>query len=189
MSERAQSEIGRRVAELRKLRGLTQAGLAARLHRSESWVTKIERGARGLDSVTVLTELAEALAVPVEQLAGGQTGRPGERPGQGGAALTELQRVLDRPSITSLDASEVRSVAEIARGAEALRRMYETFRHNFSTVLPRLPVLLGEAKSVARTAPAPDRPRAYAALVSLYRLTAMEFYHWGDLTRARVAVD
>jgi transcriptional regulator with XRE-family HTH domain len=40
MVEHALPSIGRRVAELRKLRGLTQAGLAARLHRSQSWVTK-----------------------------------------------------------------------------------------------------------------------------------------------------
>lgn len=39
-SDLADLPIGQRVAALRKLRGLTQAGLAARLHRSESWVRR-----------------------------------------------------------------------------------------------------------------------------------------------------
>ena len=41
--------IGQRIALYRRLRGLTQEGLAMRLHRSKSWVTKVERGERQID--------------------------------------------------------------------------------------------------------------------------------------------
>jgi transcriptional regulator with XRE-family HTH domain len=38
--------IGERIAHHRRNLGLTQEGLAMRLFRSKSWVTKIERGER-----------------------------------------------------------------------------------------------------------------------------------------------
>jgi transcriptional regulator with XRE-family HTH domain len=50
--------LGRRVAELRHLSGLTQEGLALRLHRSASWVKKVEQGRRSLDSIRTLAEIA-----------------------------------------------------------------------------------------------------------------------------------
>jgi transcriptional regulator with XRE-family HTH domain len=57
--------IGQRIARYRRLRGLTQEGLAMRLHRSKSWVTKVERGERPIDSVTVLLQVSKALGVEV----------------------------------------------------------------------------------------------------------------------------
>ena len=62
--------IGRRIAAHRRRLGLTQQGLAMRLHRSTSWVTKIERGGRPLDSVRTLLEVARALGVEVRELTG-----------------------------------------------------------------------------------------------------------------------
>jgi transcriptional regulator with XRE-family HTH domain len=55
--------IGERIAQHRKHLGLTQEGLAMRLFRSKSWVTKIERGERPLDSVRSLVDVARALGV------------------------------------------------------------------------------------------------------------------------------
>jgi hypothetical protein len=34
-----------------------------------------------------------------------------------------------------------------------------------------------------------ERRRAYATLADLYRLASMGLRHWGDLPRARVAID
>jgi transcriptional regulator with XRE-family HTH domain len=59
---------GARVAELRRRAGLTQDQLAHRLDRSESWVSKIERGARPLTDLRVLGEVASALGVAVRDL-------------------------------------------------------------------------------------------------------------------------
>ena len=53
--------IGERIARYRRALGLTQEGLAMRLFRSKSWVTKVERGERPLDSVRTLLEVARAL--------------------------------------------------------------------------------------------------------------------------------
>ena len=95
MDSTSDISIGQRIAMYRKLRGFTQEGLGMRLHRSKSWVTKIERGERSIDSITVLLQVARALGVEVQKL----TGRPyfpepGGRAAGGAEALSELRRVL-----------------------------------------------------------------------------------------------
>ena len=46
MEDLSPAVLGRRVAEPRRRAGVTQEGLALRLHRSGSWVKKIEQGRR-----------------------------------------------------------------------------------------------------------------------------------------------
>lgn len=64
-----QRAFGQRVAFLRKKLGLSQAEFARRLDRSETWLSQVERGARRIDRMSVLERLAEALGVPVGELA------------------------------------------------------------------------------------------------------------------------
>ena len=68
MNSTSGMSIGQRIALYRRLRGLTQEGLAMRLHRSKSWVTKVERGERQIDSVTALLQVSKALGVEVQKL-------------------------------------------------------------------------------------------------------------------------
>jgi transcriptional regulator with XRE-family HTH domain len=44
--------------------------LAGLVGRSESWLSQVERGKRGVDSYVVLTRMAEVLRVEVEELTG-----------------------------------------------------------------------------------------------------------------------
>jgi transcriptional regulator with XRE-family HTH domain len=46
---------GQRIARARRRRGLSQAALAGLIGRSESWLSQVERGKRGIDSHAVLT--------------------------------------------------------------------------------------------------------------------------------------
>ena len=55
--------------ETRQKAGLTQAELAARLHRPQSWVAKIEGGERRLD-VVELAEVSQALEIDPAKLIG-----------------------------------------------------------------------------------------------------------------------
>jgi transcriptional regulator with XRE-family HTH domain len=55
-------ELGRRVRELRHVRGWTQTELAARMGVKQSAIGKIERGESDIP-VTALTRLADALGV------------------------------------------------------------------------------------------------------------------------------
>ncbi|WP_433688724.1 helix-turn-helix domain-containing protein [Micromonospora carbonacea] len=64
---------GRRVAQWRVRRGLTQQLLADRVGKSKSWMDKVERGVRALDKVSTLQELAAALRVDASVLLGRDT--------------------------------------------------------------------------------------------------------------------
>lgn len=62
-------DLGRVVQAQRKRLGLSQVEFAARLGRSEAWVSQVERGVRSIDRMSVLQRLADALDVPVSALA------------------------------------------------------------------------------------------------------------------------
>jgi transcriptional regulator with XRE-family HTH domain len=70
---------GQRIARARRRRGLSQAVFAGLVGRSESWLSQVERGKRGVDSHSVLVRLAEVLRVDIEEITGAadedETGR------------------------------------------------------------------------------------------------------------------
>ena len=71
-------QIGRRVKEIRKSRGLSQADLAERIDMSVPYISHIET-ARKQASLTVLVLIANALKVTVDTLlSGNQTNDPAE---------------------------------------------------------------------------------------------------------------
>jgi transcriptional regulator with XRE-family HTH domain len=60
--------VGERVARLRKARRITQEGLALKMHRSVSWVSKVEQGQRRVENISTLMQLASALGVGLGDL-------------------------------------------------------------------------------------------------------------------------
>ena len=78
--------LGERIAYYRRRRGLSQVKLAGLLGRSESWLSQVERGVRSIDRISVLTQVAAALNVPVTELSPDPLvqehgGRAPDRPG------------------------------------------------------------------------------------------------------------
>ena len=187
--------IGQRIALYRRLRGLTQEGLAMRLHRSKSWVTKVERGERQIDSVTALLQVSKALGVEVQKL----TGRPYfPEPGGGSSeraeGLSELRRVLMRHDAIHGVAhggsdEPAPDLGELSVEARRARDLYETSATNFSAVVPFLPGLIDRAQLVARQASGEERAGAYRVLADLYRLAATELRQYGDLDLGWIAAD
>jgi transcriptional regulator with XRE-family HTH domain len=70
MTPSGREPAGQRIARARRRRGLSQAVLAGLVGRSESWLSQVERGKRGVDSHSVLVRLAEILRVDIEELTG-----------------------------------------------------------------------------------------------------------------------
>jgi transcriptional regulator with XRE-family HTH domain len=74
-------QVGRQVARARRRKGLSQLEFADHVGRSESWVSKIERGLLSLDSLALARKISQVLAVPLEHLiaidAQGVDGQPG----------------------------------------------------------------------------------------------------------------
>lgn len=82
---------GARIPRARRRRGLSQAVLAGLVGRSESWLSQVERGKRGVDSHTVLTRMATVLRVEVAELAG-----PDHRDGEEGQHVYEPAAEIER---------------------------------------------------------------------------------------------
>ena len=64
-----QTALGRKIAERRRRRGLSQPELARMINRSVAWVSQVERGVRKVDRMSVLETVADALGVPLSELA------------------------------------------------------------------------------------------------------------------------
>ncbi|MEV4830088.1 helix-turn-helix domain-containing protein [Micromonospora sp. NPDC049257] len=66
--------VGRRVAQWRVRRNMTQQQFADHLGKSKSWVDKVERGVRRLEQVSHLRMVAETLRIDLEVLLAGSAG-------------------------------------------------------------------------------------------------------------------
>lgn len=69
MSTEYQKALGRKIAQARRRRGLSQPELARLIDRSVAWVSQVERGVRKVDRMSVLETLAQALDIPLAELA------------------------------------------------------------------------------------------------------------------------
>lgn len=64
-----QVALGRKIADQRHRRGLSQPELARMVGRSVAWLSQVERGVRKVDRMSVLEMLAKALDMPLAELA------------------------------------------------------------------------------------------------------------------------
>lgn len=82
---------GRRIAELRKIRGYTQETFAEKIALSWRSVADIERGYRGT-SVDILMDMAETLGTSVDYLLFGESRTRGEN----GTELSDMEERIGR---------------------------------------------------------------------------------------------
>jgi transcriptional regulator with XRE-family HTH domain len=167
---------------------MSQEVLAHLLGRSKSWLTKVERGERQLDRVSVITEIARVLRVDVTEL----TGQP-LQPDAGvpaPAALPAIRRALIRPEAGRLDAG--------AAGVDDLPtlrgRMLQAnrLRHggNFDGLAALLPSLLEDVQVAAVVArPGPEQQAALELVVDACHCARMALKALGYLDLAWIATD
>lgn len=153
--------VGRRVAELRRRAGLTQDGLALRLHRSTSWVKKVEQGARPLDSVRVMREVAAALGIELADL---REDLDPTRPGH--SAIPALRRALtaSRPAVEPPPAQQLRD------RVVAVGDAWQTQPKCYSQVAPLVPPLIEQARSAVEDATGDARRGALLTLAMAAQL-------------------
>jgi transcriptional regulator with XRE-family HTH domain len=173
---------GDRIAQTRKLRHLTQQGLARASGVSVSHLAQIEQGRRPA-SPTVLAALARALSVPVADL----TGQP---------YLQELRRDhldgLIQPLREALDIYDLgadpdvapRPVAALEAHADRLCRLVRA--SDLRTVSAELPAAIVETTTAAHTG---GERRVWQALASLYRSAYDVASKLGFYDLASIALD
>lgn len=159
--------MGRRVAQWRIRRNMTQQQFADRLGKSKSWVDKVERGVRRLERVSNLREVAETLRIDVEVLL---AARP-VRPTPVAAGVDGVRTALARYHLPG--AAPPPSVEELAARLEHAEQSYRHARH--PALLTLLPGLLDAAREAhaAGEAHAARRGATDALLVSVYALIAL----------------
>lgn len=179
---------GQTIRRARRRRGISQAALAGLVGRSESWLSQVERGKREVDSLSVLTRMAEILRVPLTNLV--DTGE--EAPDVKYAAARSIEGAMMR--YTSLetiiedsggqapqvDASGLRAEADRAYAAYQAARYEEVGR--------RLPRLIRQVEAAARGREA-DRPAVCSARAQVYNTCAAVLKRTGEHQLAWQAAD
>ncbi|WP_189045300.1 helix-turn-helix domain-containing protein [Micromonospora sonchi] len=151
--------VGRRVAQWRVRRNMTQQQFADRLGKSKSWVDKVERGVRRLERVSNLREIADALRIDVQVLLA-------ERPAHPAPADAGVERI--RAALARYHVEGAPRPPDLAQLRASLEHAKQSYRHaRYPVLLALLPGLL-DAVRVARPNRATD-----ALLVPVYGLIAL----------------
>ncbi|WP_369216618.1 helix-turn-helix domain-containing protein [Streptomyces flavofungini] len=175
--------IGRRIAEARKARGLTQFQLAQRIPCSKSLIAQVERGHKPA-TPSLTAGAARALGVRLEQL----TGQPYEDPHRGRVHAT----VPDiRTSMLSWDLPDetlpVRCYGELAADVASASALGREGR--YARLGRLLPSLLDELSTACHAADGPERERLFGLLAEAYSGVTAIAYAVGLLDLRSQAMD
>ncbi|MEW2589016.1 helix-turn-helix domain-containing protein [Micromonospora aurantiaca] len=178
--------IGRRVAELRARRGMTQQVFADRVGKSKSWVDKVERGVRNLDRLSAIEAVARALGVAPKVLLPGKA-QPEPATDVGGA-LERVREALARHDLSGSGSDGPRTPSSVRVLDHQVGYAWAAYRNgHHPQVLRMLPDLLGESRRVYRTLTA-DASTA-DLLVRVHRLAAQVLVKLGEPNLAWLAAD
>ncbi|MGH3860741.1 helix-turn-helix domain-containing protein [Actinokineospora sp.] len=177
--------LGRQVAFHRSRLGLSQRELAARLSRSESWVSQVERGVRQVDRMSVLEKIAEVLDVPLSELATDSVVAAPERP----RAATALSLALCSSDALHAVLSEVTpvDVQRLSLRADQAWEFAHESRHEDLSHL--LGTLIPELEYASRKTTGANRRHLCAAKAKAYHAAAGVLSKLGETAAAWVAVD
>lgn len=192
MPAEADDHTGARIAQYRKLRGLTQRGLAQRANVAYGTLTKVESG-HAAPQPTLVAAVARALRVDVRRLV--DVGpRGGDDAPDVDEALEPLRWALhsdvtDHPGADGRPPP--RPIEEVA--ADVGARARELIRDGLTDkVAAAMPALLDELMAGAAAADGDgdgDDPRVWATLAHAYRCAHHVASRWGYRDLAMVALD
>ncbi|HET6354864.1 helix-turn-helix transcriptional regulator [Streptomyces sp.] len=189
--------FGRRVQRLRKEQRRTQTELAARLGKTSSWMSQVERGIQPVQRMDLLQQIADELGVSVQQLRPGVPA-DGSGPSQQPAPLSlsndldETRRLISgHPALqTLLDSpgpEEVRSLEALSSDVDDLWEL--THAGRMAQVCVLAVELLPELERTARTAPDENRAELFLLLSRTYQALSAAFVRQGEADAAWVAAD
>jgi transcriptional regulator with XRE-family HTH domain len=182
-----QVALGRKIAEQRRRRGLSQPELARMIDRSVAWVSQVERGVRKVDRMSVLETLATALDMPLSELAAEApvvAAVHEEPPGAGGLRLL-LSGVYSLKAM--LNGHHVPSLAELRQKVERAQDLRHAGQYTDLTDLLR--DLIPDLESAARAVPDSQRPEAFELLGTAYQGCSATLAQMGETEAAWIAAD
>jgi transcriptional regulator with XRE-family HTH domain len=187
---------GQRIARARRRRGLSQAVLAGLIGRSESWLSQVERGKRGVDSHSVLVRLAEVLRVDLEEFTGsGDQDETGRR-AYPAASLVE-QAMMGYGTSGPLDSGDEPGRDEgldfLRAQARSAYQAYQATRYDAAGRI--LPGLIRGVETATRStgtaspAACAVRARVYDTTAALLSRVGEPFLAWAAADRAMFAAE
>jgi transcriptional regulator with XRE-family HTH domain len=181
--------IGERIAIYRNRRGISQVVLAGLVGRSESWLSQVERGVRGVDRMSVIIDIAKALRIDVAELVG-QPFSLGPADGVHDyakaaairVALTDLREI--GPEAADTSASDIDALEG------AIANLQETYQAaQYSAAGDLVPVLIRRARQAVSATRGSERQRAVRLLATVYAASAALLSRVGETSLAWVAAD
>jgi transcriptional regulator with XRE-family HTH domain len=174
MDETEDESIGRRVANHRKGRGLTQTALAQRANVSLSLLRKVEQGSRDA-SPALVAAVAKALGVDVSTLTGQPYDIEGPRRDAVHAQMPNLRRALNYWDVPPAVDGPFRPAADVLADAQEVAYLRQADRN--VQALTKIPELLLETTAAVHgTAPGPERDALFDAMATLLH-PAMSITH------------
>jgi hypothetical protein len=168
---------------------LSQAVLAGLVGRSESWLSQVERGKRGVDSFAVLNRLATVLRIDVEELAGSE-GRSDGGAGmyKGGQQIEQAMMRYDSVS-ASISGTEPRQAISMGHLSAMARSAYEGYQATrYEATGQILPGLIRDVEAASRMAGTAD-PAVCKVRALVYDVTAALLNRVGEPVLAWAAAD
>ncbi|KAB8197664.1 helix-turn-helix domain-containing protein [Nonomuraea phyllanthi] len=187
MSMEYQRALGRRIAQERKRRGLSQAELARLVDRSVAWISQVERGVRKVDRMSVLEKVAETLDVPLSELAAEApvvAATNEETPGTAGLRLVlsgahSLQAMLHATPVPAIDQLKPR-----------VDHAWElTHQSRYVELTELLRGLVPILENAARSAPNEQQAELFELLSVAYQTCSASLAKLGEPEAAWIAAD
>ncbi|TVT43833.1 helix-turn-helix transcriptional regulator [Amycolatopsis rhizosphaerae] len=184
--DEAESGVAQRVAEWRKLVGLTQNQLASKANVSASLVRKVEQG-RAPASPAFVAAVARALNTGVADLLGQPFAQRTRMEHRLHATIPPLRRELAAYNVAPDEGVQPRSLDDLAK-AVALASHH---RHavNLDALGSELPGLLAELRAQVWSTTGAEQERAYWLLTEAYYAASQAAYKLGYIDLASLAVD
>ncbi|GAA4899927.1 helix-turn-helix domain-containing protein [Streptomonospora salina] len=188
MSNEYQKALGRKIAQHRKRRGLSQREFAGLVDRSEAWVSQVERGVRRIDRMSVLEGVADVLEVPLSELAAESpivASTSDEAPGS-----SRLRLVLSRAHALSAILGNGGATPDV----DDLRRRTEqawtlTHASQYMELTELLEALIPGLETAARSVPNGERLPLFRLLNSTYQACSSALTKLGEYEAAWIAAD
>jgi transcriptional regulator with XRE-family HTH domain len=181
-----QQVLGRRIAQERRRHGMSQPELAAIVDRPVAWVSQVERGVQPIDRLSVLKTLADALDLPLSELAvdvpadAGSAARP---------AADALRVVLAgaHSLCAMLGESSAPPEAELREGTEKACALARA--ESYGELAEVLAGLLPGLEAAARIAPPRQRPEIHELIAVSYQACAAALAKLGQPMASWIAAD
>ncbi len=183
MTELHSPRVGLRIAELRKIHGLTQQALAARANVSYSLLRKVERGERPA-SPSFIAAIARALGVSVLDITEQPYGVRDALPTSEQAGVPELRQAMAEGDHPELDTS-LRSLDDLRAAIADIKEISR--KAKYAEVVRSLPDLLRHLHGTVSACPVDARPSVQEVLSAAYYYATLALYRLGHLDLAYLA--